>query len=67
MLGVRPQFEIQGVCQVDLDLALSKIPASVLSFFVCSSFWGLKVLFCIPDTSSSMAVTSFAGPYIVCI
>ena len=67
MLGVRPQFEIQGICQVDLDLALSKVPASMLSFFVCSCLWGLKLLFCIPGTSSSMVVTSFVGLYMVCI
>lgn len=67
MLRVRPQFEIQGVCQVDLDLEAGILDKAMSSFFVCSSLWGLKLLFCIPDTSSSMAVTSFAGPYIVCI
>lgn len=64
--GVRSQFETQGICLVDIDLALSKIPAPMLSFFVCYSLWGLKLLVCVSGTSSSVAVASFAGLYTVC-
>lgn len=52
---------------VNLDLASFKIRASLPSFYIYSSLWGLKLLFYIPGPSSSVVVTSFAALCMLCV